>query len=428
MNSNQLVQLKKAGEIIPKSELESFITAYVNESIGDDEMTPFLKAVHANGMTDEETIILTDIMLNSGDRIHFSGMDPYVADKHSTGGVGDKVSMVLGPIMAAAGLAIPMLTGRSLGHTGGTTDKFETIPGYQTSLTLEQFKANVETVGICIMGQTETICPADRKIYALRDVTETIDSIPLISGSIMSKKIAEGIQGLVLDIKTGNGAFMKTVDEALSLGRMLQMVGEAFGVKTDVVYSSMNQPLGRTAGLWCEMAESIDALQGDGEKDLMKVVFELGSKLLVQAGITRSETSAISIQENLVQSGKAYEKFEEMVVAQGGDLSNASQLHQPRFEKTVYAESSGYIEFMDTLNIGWAGVALGCGRRQKDDRLDPTAGIEFKAKIGDKVAKGDPLFWCFNSNENQLNSAINSLQDSARIGLEKTTHKLFFNN
>ncbi len=428
MNSNQLVQLKKAGEIIPKSELESFITAYVDESIGDDEMTPFLKAVHANGMTDEETIILTDIMLNSGDRIHFSGMDPYVADKHSTGGVGDKVSMVLGPIMAAAGLAIPMLTGRSLGHTGGTTDKFETIPGYQTSLTLEQFKANVETVGICIMGQTETICPADRKIYALRDVTETIDSIPLISGSIMSKKIAEGIQGLVLDIKTGNGAFMKTVDEALSLGRMLQMVGEAFGVKTDVVYSSMNQPLGRTAGLWCEMAESIDALQGDGEKDLMKVVFELGSKLLVQAGITRSETSAISIQENLVQSGKAYEKFEEMVVAQGGDLSNASQLHQPRFEKTVYAESSGYIEFMDTLNIGWAGVALGCGRRQKDDRLDPTAGIEFKAKIGDKVAKGDPLFWCFNSNENQLNSAINSLQDSARIGPEKTTHKLFFNN
>ncbi|MDP6033337.1 MAG: thymidine phosphorylase, partial [Candidatus Marinimicrobia bacterium] len=279
MNSNQLVQLKKAGEIIPKSELESFITAYVDESIGDDEMTPFLKAVHANGMTDEETIILTDIMLNSGDRIHFSGMDPYVADKHSTGGVGDKVSMVLGPIMAAAGLAIPMLTGRSLGHTGGTTDKFETIPGYQTSLTLEQFKANVETVGICIMGQTETICPADRKIYALRDVTETIDSIPLISGSIMSKKIAEGIQGLVLDIKTGNGAFMKTVDEALSLGRMLQMVGEAFGVKTDVVYSSMNQPLGRTAGLWCEMAESIDALQGDGEKDLMEVVFELGSKL-----------------------------------------------------------------------------------------------------------------------------------------------------
>ena len=303
MNPNQLVQRKISGEAITQTEMASFINAYVDEKIHDDEMTPFLKAVHAHGMTDEETIILTDIMLNSGDRLAFSNMDAYVADKHSTGGVGDKVSMVLGPIMAAAGLAIPMLTGRSLGHTGGTTDKLETIPGFQTSLTLDQFKANVETHGICIMGQTESICPADRKMYALRDVTDTIDSIPLICGSIMSKKIAEGIQGLVLDIKTGNGAFMKTIDQARSLGQILQKVGEAFHVKTDVVYSSMNQPLGRTAGLWCEMDESIAALKGDGAKDLMDVVFELGNKLLVQAGIIRGETAAVSMQENLIQSG-----------------------------------------------------------------------------------------------------------------------------
>jgi pyrimidine-nucleoside phosphorylase len=377
-------------------------------------------------MTDEETIILTDIMLNSGDRLVFSNMDAYVADKHSTGGVGDKVSIVLGPIMAAAGLAIPMLTGRSLGHTGGTTDKLETIPGFQTSLTLDQFKANVETHGICIMGQTESICPADRKIYALRDVTDTIDSIPLICGSIMSKKIAEGIQGLVLDIKTGNGAFMKTIDQAQSLGKTLQKVGEAFHVKTDVVYSSMNQPLGRTAGLWCEMDESIAALKGDGAKDLMDVVFELGSKLLVQAGIIRGETAAVSIQENLIQSGKAYDKFEEMVSVQGGDLSQIKQLHPPKFELIVSAKSSGYVESMDTLNIGWAAVELGCGRRKKDDILDPTAGIEFMAKIGDKVQKGDPLFRCFNSNENKLNSALNYLLDSARIGSEKKTHTLLF--
>mgnify|MGYP001806974185 FL=1 len=428
MNPNQLVQRKISGEAIPQTEMASFINAYVDEKIHDDEMTPFLKAVHAHGMTDEETITLTDIMLNSGDRLAFSNMDAYVADKHSTGGVGDKVSMVLGPIMAAAGLAIPMLTGRSLGHTGGTTDKLETIPGFQTSLTLDQFKANVETHGICIMGQTESICPADRKMYALRDVTDTIDSIPLICGSIMSKKIAEGIQGLVLDIKTGNGAFMKTIDQARSLGQILQKVGEAFHVKTDVVYSSMNQPLGRTAGLWCEMDESIAALKGDGAKDLMDVVFELGSKLLVQAGIIRGETAAVSMQENLIQSGKAYDKFEEMVSVQGGDLSQIKQLHQPKFELIVSAKSSGYVESMDTLNIGWAAVELGCGRRKKDDILDPTAGIEFMAKIGNKVQKGDPLFRCFNSNENKLNSALNYLLDSARIGSEKKTHTLLFNS
>ncbi|MBE59871.1 MAG: thymidine phosphorylase [Candidatus Marinimicrobia bacterium] len=428
MNPNQLVQRKISGEAIPQTEMASFINAYVDEKIHDDEMMPFLKAVHAHGMTDEETIILTDIMLNSGDRLAFSNMDAYVADKHSTGGVGDKVSMVLGPIMAAAGLAIPMLTGRSLGHTGGTTDKLETIPGFQTSLTLDQFKANVETHGICIMGQTESICPADRKMYALRDVTDTIDSIPLICGSIMSKKIAEGIQGLVLDIKTGNGAFMKTIDQARSLGQILQKVGEAFHVKTDVVYSSMNQPLGRTAGLWCEMDESIAALKGDGAKDLMDVVFELGSKLLVQAGIIRGETAAVSMQENLIQSGKAYDKFEEMVSVQGGDLSQIKQLHQPKFELIVSAKSSGYVESMDTLNIGWAAVELGCGRRKKDDILDPTAGIEFMAKIGNKVQKGDPLFRCFNSNENKLNSALNYLLDSARIGSEKKTHTLLFNS
>lgn len=426
MNPTQLVQRKISGEAIPQTEMASFINAYVDEKIGDDEMTPFLKAVHAHGMTDEETIILTDIMLNSGDRLVFSNMDAYVADKHSTGGVGDKVSIVLGPIIAAAGLAIPMLTGRSLGHTGGTTDKLETIPGFQTSLTLNQFKANVETHGICIMGQTESICPADRKIYALRDVTDTIDSIPLICGSIMSKKIAEGIQGLVLDIKTGNGAFMKTIDQAQSLGKTLQKVGEAFHVKTDVVYSSMNQPLGQTAGLWCEMDESIAALKGDGAKDLMDVVFELGSKLLVQAGIIRGETAAVSIQENLIRSGKAYDKFEEMVSVQGGDLSQIKQLHPPKFEFIVSAKSSGYVESMDTLNIGWAAVELGCGRRKKDDILDPTAGIEFMAKIGDKVQKGDPLFRCFNSNENKLNSALNYLLDSARIGSGKKTHTLLF--
>ena len=427
MNLKSLAHRKANGEAIPGKELAIFITAYVDGQITDDDMTPFLKSVHSNGMTIEETIAFTEVMLNSGDRVEISGIDAYLADKHSTGGVGDKVSIVLAPLMAAAGLAIPMLAGRSLGHTGGTIDKLETIPGFEMNLTIEQFKSNVENHGICIMGQTDSICPADRKMYALRDVTGTIDSIPLICGSIMSKKIAEGIQGLVLDIKTGNGAFMNTMDRAVPLGETLQKVGEAFNVNTDVVYTSMNQPLGRTAGMWCEIEESMSALKGGGPQDLMDVIYELGSKLLVQAGVTRSETAAISIQENLIESGKAYEKFEEMLSAQSGDISNLTNINSPQFEKIITAQSNGFITSMDTLNIGWAAVDLGCGRRNKSDILDPTAGIEFKAKVGDQVAIGDPIFRCFNSNENNLNSAIKSLVDTITIDQEKVVHTLFYN-
>mgnify|MGYP001368606752 CR=1 FL=1 len=427
MNLKSLAHRKANGEAIPGKELAIFITAYVDGQITDDDMTPFLKSVHSNGMTIEETIAFTEVMLNSGDRVQISGIDAYLADKHSTGGVGDKVSIVLAPLMAAAGLAIPMLAGRSLGHTGGTIDKLETIPGFEMNLTIEQFKSNVENHGICIMGQTDSICPADRKMYALRDVTGTIDSIPLICGSIMSKKIAEGIQGLVLDIKTGNGAFMNTMERAVPLGETLQKVGEAFNVNTDVVYTSMNQPLGRTAGMWCEIEESMTALKGGGPQDLMDVIYELGSKLLVQAGVTRSETAAISIQENLIQTGKAYEKFEEMLSAQSGDISNLTNINSPQFEKIITAQSNGFIKSMDTLKIGWAAVDLGCGRRNKSDMLDPTAGIEFKAKVGDQVAIGDPIFRCFNSNENNLNSAIKSLVDTITIDQEKVVHTLFYN-
>jgi pyrimidine-nucleoside phosphorylase len=427
MNPKKLIQLKANGETISRSDLEVFISSYVNNKINDNDMISFLKAVYANGMTDEEIIALTKVMLNSGEQIEFSGMDSYIADKHSTGGVGDKVSIILAPLMAAAGLAIPMLAGRSLGHTGGTIDKLETIPGFQTRLEIQEFKAIVENHGLCIMSQTEKICPADRKIYSLRDVTGIIDSIPLICGSIMSKKIAEGIQGLVLDIKTGNGAFMNTLERAVSLGEMLQKVGEGFGLKTDVIYTSMNQPLGRTAGMGCEIRESIDALQGDGNKDLMDVVFELGGKLLVQAGVTRWESDTVPIMENLIESGKAYQKFEEMVIAQGGDLSNLVKQNQPLYEVTVPAGMSGYIESMNTLNIGWACVELGCGRRNKDDILDKTAGIEFLSKTGDKVNTGDPLFRCFNSDNNKLNSATNYLKDSVAIGPEIVNPTLFYN-
>jgi pyrimidine-nucleoside phosphorylase len=426
MNPKEIIQSKEKGNIIPSSDLEYFINHYLNNEFDDDLMTSFLRAVHTHGMTNDETISFTKVMLDSGEKIEFTDSDIYVADKHSTGGVGDKVSLILGPVMAAAGLAIPMLAGRGLGHTGGTIDKLETIPNFKTSLSINDFKNNVEKIGICIMSQTETICPADRRMYALRHQTNTIDSVPLICGSILSKKIAEGIKGLVLDIKIGNGAFMKNLNQGKSLGRTLQSVGESFGLTIDIVYSGMDQPLGRTAGMWCEVQESIAALKGNGAKDLMKVVYELGSKLIIQSGITNDQATAISIQENLINSGKAFQKFEQMVDLQGGDLNNLDKFIQPLFEENITAKENGYIESMDTLKIGWATVELGCGQKSKLTQLDATGGIEFIRKVGDEVKKGDPVFRCFNSNKSKLDSTIELLSDSIIIGDNKNYTKLFY--
>ena len=426
MNPKEIIQSKEKGNIIPSSDLEYFINHYLNNEFDDDLMISFLRAVHTHGMTNDETISFTKVMLDSGEKIEFTDSDIYVADKHSTGGVGDKVSLILGPVMAAAGLAIPMLAGRGLGHTGGTIDKLETIPNFKTSLSINDFKNNVEKIGICIMSQTETICPADRRMYALRHQTNTIDSVPLICGSILSKKIAEGIKGLVLDIKIGNGAFMKSLDQGKSLGRALQSVGESFGLTIDIVYSGMDQPLGRTAGMWCEVQESIAALKGNGSKDLMKVVYELGSKLIIQSGITNDQATAISIQENLINSGKAFQKFEQMVDSQEGDLNNLDKFNQPLFEENITAKENGYIESMDTLKIGWATVELGCGQKSKLTQLDATGGIEFIRKVGDEVKKGDPVFRCFNSNKSKLDSTIELLSDSIIIGDNKNYTKLFY--
>ena len=427
MNPKALIQHKSDGQEISKSDLTSFISSYLNNSINDNDMILFLKAVHKNGMTTNETFAFTEAMIDSGEKIEFSNMDNYVVDKHSTGGIGDKVSIILAPLMAASGLAIPMIAGRSLGHTGGTIDKLETIPNMNLNLTINEFKSNVENHGISIMEQSSSICPADKKMYALRDITGTIDSTPLICGSIMSKKIAEGIQGLVLDIKTGNGAFMNTMDKAVELGDALQNIGESFNISTDIIFSSMDQPLGNAAGMWCEVEESISTLKGNGPKDLLELTFQLGSKLLVQAGITKSETSAISIQENLIQSGKAYQKFEEFINAQNGMTSELTSVNKPRYETIIRSDKSGYITSMDTLKIGWALVDLGCGRRDKSDTLDPTAGMEFIVKIGDEIKSGDPIFRCFNSKKNKLEKASQKLMNTVIIGPKKKNHLLFRN-
>lgn len=427
MIPSEIIKQKRDGNEISYTQIKDFINGYLREEIPDYQMSALLMAIFFNGMTESEISALVDVMLNSGKRMDFSHHPDYVGDKHSTGGVGDKVSIILGPLLATAGIAIPMLSGRSLGHTGGTLDKLETIPGFKVDIDLDDFRKQVDSIGIAMIGQTKEICPADRRIYALRDVTGTIESIPLISGSIMSKKIAEGIRGLVLDVKTGNGAFMKNIDDARKLGDTLKKIGKSFNINTDVVYTSMDQPLGKTAGLWCEVQESIDGLKGNGPDDTMQVTFELGAKLILQAGLSKTHSEAIAVQKELISNGKAYKKFLEMVEYQGGnptDIENYSRLHQPKCIGELTAEQSGYIQSMDTYKIGIATVELGCGRKKTTDVVDPTAGIEFYKKIGDKVNRGDTLFKFFNSDSSKLNPTEKLLKDSIQIGEERVEHKL----
>ena len=427
MIPNDIIRIKKNNQEIPASDLKQFIWEYSHQQIPDKDMTKLLKAVFKNGMTREEIFALTESMIDSGEKMDFTFLSNYVADKHSTGGVGDKVSIILGPLMAAAGLAIPMISGRSLGHTGGTLDKLETIPGYRTNISLDEFKRNVNDVGISMIGQTEKICPADRKMYALRDVTGTVASIPLICGSIMSKKIAEGIQGLVMDIKIGNGAFMNTIQEGKELAALIQDIAENFNVKSDIVYTSMDQPLGQYAGLWCEVKEAIYCLRNEGSKDTMKVTFALGAKLLLQAQIASDEDEALSLQQRLIESGLALEKLLEMVVVHDGSLSDIASLHTlhlPKEETVLSAERSGYITNMNTLLIGLAHCELGCGRKKLSDILDPTAGIEFYHKIGDEVSEGEPLMRLFNTKKDKLDAALHMLKNSVTIDENKVQHHL----
>ena len=419
MDVQKITNKKLEGDPLTDNELEFVIKSYVDNAIDDSSMGKFLKSIHLKGMEIDEIVSLTKIMIDSGETIDFSNLESYVADKHSTGGVGDKVSIILGPVLAALGIAVPMLAGRSLGHTGGTIDKLETIPGFKTDLSITDFKKNVERSGLCIMSQTNTICPADKKIYALRDVTGTIDSNPLICGSIMSKKIAEGIDGLVLDIKIGNGAFMRTLAKGKQLGNLLKYVGEKFNVTTNVVYSNMDQPLGKTAGMWCEINESIQALKGNGAIDLMDVVFELGNKLIIDSGLTDTRSKATEMQIQCIDSGNAYDKFEEMVFNQGGYIGKTSELNEPLFSKKVISEKNGFIKSFDTTALGWAAVQMGCGRINKNDKLDNTAGIAFNAKVGDQVNKGDSIMQCFGSDENKLDQAYSQLKETFQIAEEK---------
>ena len=412
---SNLISKKRDGFNLKKGDVELFFNGYLIGKVTDAQMSAMLMAIYFNGMGEEEIFSLVEVMLKSGKTLDFSDSKGFVADKHSTGGIGDKVSLILAPIIAGLGLKVPMIAGRGLGFTGGTIDKLECIPGFNTNPHIDNFIKWVSVNGYAVMSQSKEICPADRKIYALRSKTGTVASIPLICGSIMSKKIAEGISGLVLDIKVGNGTFMKSKDMAIELGSWMRRIGEAFNIKTDIIYSNMNQPLGNYAGLSCEVFEAIECLKGKGPNDLMEVTFELGSQLLIQSGVTKTFSKAIELQKSIIDSGKALRIFENSVETQGGRLNEFLGKSLPKYESYVYPKNSGFIQKMDTESIGWHLVDMGCVLQNKGQKLDKTAGIEFLKKTGDRVHQDQPVFRVFCSNENKINKVSKALNKTLTI-------------
>ena len=415
MIPSDIIAKKRNGEELKSTDLSWFITKYLEDDISEAQMSALLMAIYFNGMTEKELLILVDEMIYSGHVIKFEKSDFFIADKHSTGGVGDKTSIILAPVMAAAGIRIPMIAGRGLEYTGGTIDKLEAIPGINVTPSLDKFKSWVENIGCAIISQSKEICPADNKIYALRNQTATVPSIPIICSSIMSKKIAEGIMGLVMDIKVGNGAFMKTKNDAFKLSHLIQKVAISYGLEIDIIYSDMNKPLGRYAGLGCEIKEAIDCLKGDGSQDLMDNTFELCSCLLIQAGKAKDKQESKEIFDKIIETGQAFEFFQKIIFNQNGCLKQFEKNIIPKFEKIIRSNKDGTIIFMDTEKIGWSLIELGCGNKKKLDKLDNTAGIEFFVKPGDIIKKGSPIYRVFNTNSKKLDSTSELLLNTIRV-------------
>jgi pyrimidine-nucleoside phosphorylase len=394
MNPVELIRKKRSGGALSRDEISWFLGGYVAGRIPEYQMSAFLMAVYFRGMTVEETSAFTDVMLHSGVVVDLSEIRGTKVDKHSTGGVGDKVSLILAPMVAACGVPVPMISGRGLGHTGGTLDKLESIPGFRTDLTVAEYRRVIAETGLVLIGQTAEIAPADRKMYALRDVTATIESVPLIAGSIMSKKLAEGIDALVLDVKTGDGAFMKDYEDSIALAQALVGIGTHSGKQVVAFLTEMDQPLGLTIGNWVEVVESIECLRGKNIPDLMEVTYVLGGAMVWLGGKASSIEEGIKQCQSAIWSGTAYQKFLEIVRRQGGDTAYVEQTERYRKPKhlvTLTGAREGYIESFATRLIGVLATELGAGRQKADDCIDPTAGIILKKKIGDRVEKGEAV-------------------------------------
>ena len=421
MRMYDLITAKKNGREHTREELEFIVNGFVDGSVPDYQMSAWMMAVCLKGMTDQETAILTDVMAHSGDMVDLSPIQGIKVDKHSTGGVGDKTTLVITPIVAACGVKIAKMSGRGLGHTGGTVDKMESVPGTRTALDQEEFFAQVNKIGISVIGQSGHLAVADKKMYALRDVTATVDCIPLIASSIMSKKLAAGSDAILLDVTCGNGAFMKTVDQAIELAQKMVAIGTHNGRNVAALITDMDTPLGHNIGNSLEVMESMEVLKGRGPADLTEVCYQLAVNMLLLAGLgTEKECRAMA--EKAVADGSAFEKCKQMFAAQGGDISvleDYSRFDAARYSREILAEETGYIYSHDTEKIGSASVLLGAGRLTKTDEIDFAAGITLHKKTGDHVEKGQSIATFYADDEALFDSAEKMFKSGLVIKGEK---------
>ena len=421
MRMYDLITAKKNGREHTREELEFIVNGFVDGSVPDYQMSAWMMAVCLKGMTDQETAILTDVMAHSGDMVDLSPIQGIKVDKHSTGGVGDKTTLVITPIVAACGVKIAKMSGRGLGHTGGTVDKMESVPGTRTALDQEEFFAQVNKIGISVIGQSGHLAVADKKMYALRDVTATVDCIPLIASSIMSKKLAAGSDAILLDVTCGNGAFMKTVDQAIELAQKMVAIGTHNGRNVAALITDMDTPLGHNIGNSLEVMESMEVLKGRGPADLTEVCYQLAVNMLLLAGLgTEEECRAMA--EKAVADGSAFEKCKQMFAAQGGDISvleDYSRFDAARYSREILAEETGYIYSHDTEKIGSASVLLGAGRLTKTDEINFAAGITLHKKTGDYVEKGQSIATFYADDEALFDSAEKMFKSGLVIKGEK---------
>ncbi|MBX5481337.1 MAG: thymidine phosphorylase [Myxococcaceae bacterium] len=422
MTPYELIKTKREGHKLAAGDIRSFLAAYTRGEVPDYQMAALLMAIFFRGLDAEELGAWTQAMLESGEVLDLSDVPGIKVDKHSTGGVGDKVSLSLAPLAAACGVPVPMISGRGLGHTGGTLDKLESIPGFRVDLGVEDYRRLVREVRACLIGQTASVVPADKKLYALRDVTATVDCLPLIASSIMSKKLAEGIDALVLDVKCGSGAFMKRIDDARALARTMIDIGAQMGRKVVALITDMDQPLGRAVGNALEVIEAVQMLQGEAPPDYTEVTLALTGEMLILGGKAKDAAEARARMQEAIASGAAMAKLEEIVKAQGGDpraVRDFSLLPQAKHEATVAAPSTGFVTHIDCEAVGLAAVALGAGRERVDSVIQPGVGFHLEKKVGDRVETGEPLVRVHYDDPARLEDVTRRLLGAYRIGPEK---------
>src|SRR5947209_13460141 len=418
MRTVDLIQRKRDGEELAPEEIDFVVNGYTTGEIPDYQMSSFLMAVFFSGMSDREVSRLTDCMLRSGETVDLSHIAGVKVDKHSTGGVGDKTSFIVGPLAAAAGVTVPMMAGRALGHTGGTLDKLESIPGFRTDLSAEEFQKQLAELGLCFIGQTDRLVPADRKLYALRDVTRTVEPIPLMASSIMSKKLAEGIDALVLDVKVGAGAFMKKQVDARRLAQAMVGIGRRMDKKVQALITDMNQPLGYAVGNALEIMEASQTLQNAGPADLTKLSLELAARMIFLGKKTATLDEARRVAEKHLVDGSAYRKFKEAVQAQGGNpqaLDKFELLPNATGMREITSPRAGYVAAIDAQDIGIASNMIGAGRDRKEDPIDPAVGIILEVKVGEKVDAGSVLCRLYYTREDNVEEAADMVEDAFRV-------------